>query len=354
MKPSDIMEIMDLAQRARQNGDIFNPLFVSPPGLGKTEIMEQWATKKGLNYITVSLSTSDAPDFKGFPMIHNQNGKQRMTFAIPEMWPSDGEGVIILEELNRTTTATMQCILSLGDKRRGFDGYKLPDGWILAACINPEGNEYDVTTMDHALKDRFEMFNVTYDKKTFLSYASSAGWQKDLLLFVESMWSYSTPEDIKNVPGAKYVSPRTFSKLNAALNATFGDKLEMLIYTTILGDNIGKDFYNFRHNESPVFYKDLISNLPNSLSKLKKFSNPDNFKSGMIQITIRDIIDNGEIDDDLLVQVIKVLPVDQSSALMMELEIKRGDKTILPRIVKTNPSIKDLYKSIVNYGKDKK
>ena len=42
MKPSDIMDIMDLAYRANEQGNILNPLFIGPPGVGKSHIIQQW------------------------------------------------------------------------------------------------------------------------------------------------------------------------------------------------------------------------------------------------------------------------------------------------------------------------
>lgn len=352
MNPVKIFDIIDLAFRARKNNHIFNPLFVGAPGLGKTEIVQQYARSKGIREITMTLSSYDPPDFKGFPITEVVNGRQRLTFATPSYWPDDGEGIIILEELNRAPTAIMQCVLSLTDARRGFDGYRLPPGWIVVGCVNPEGAEYDVNAMDPALKDRFEIFNVEFDKKSFISYVKEANWDSKVCNFIESgVWSYVEPGNVKNVPGSKYVSPRTLSKLNAALKAGFNSEDELLIYTTVLGTNIGRDFYSFLHNESPVFYYDLVHNLKSSLEKLKKFSDPANYKSGMIALTIKDITENNEIEDPMLVSVLEVLPVDQGVVLVRDLELVRKDDTILRRICKNFPKIRDQFKAVVNYKK---
>jgi hypothetical protein len=352
MKVKKIYDVMDMAIRARKNGDVFNPCFVSAPGLGKTEITQAWAKSRGLKSIVVSLSTIDPPDFKGYPIVQTVNGRQRLSFATPDTWPDEGEGVIILEELNRAPTSVMQCVLSLTDSRRGFDGYRLPDGWIVIGCINPENSEYDVNTMDPALKDRFEIFNVTYDKENFVSFMKETEWNKDVLMFVESgIFSYVEPEGIKNTPGAKYVSPRTLSKLNAVIKAGFDKEDEIMMYTTILGNNIGRDFYAFRHNESPVLYYDLMNNTANSLAKLSKFSDSKNFKGGMISLTIKDIVEVNEITDEMLVEVVKNIPVDQGTVLIRELEFKRKDKTVLQRICKNFPEVRSQFKSVLQYGK---
>jgi hypothetical protein len=355
MIPSKIFDILDLARRARNLGEVFNPLFVGPPGVGKSQIVQAWCVKNNLPFIDLRSAYLEAPDVIGFPSIENVNGKQMTVHNTPDFWPTDSnwEGVLLLEEPNRGTASIMNCWMQLLTDRK-VHKYSLPKGVMVIGCINPEGTEYEVNNMDAALKDRFEIFQVSYDKESFLSFMKSTGWHKDIILFIESgMFNYLQPEEIKNSPGSKYVSPRTLSKINSILKAGFNQEDEMLLYTTILGGNIGKDFYNFRHNESPVFYFDLMHNLPGSLEKLNKFSDPNNFKNGMISITIKDIVDNGEISDDLLVSVIKTIPVDQGTMLIRDLEFKRKDKEILSRLCKNHPSIKDLFKSVLNYKKTK-
>lgn len=356
MRPNKIFDIMDLARRARQLGEVFNPLFVGPPGVGKSQIVQAWCVKNNLPFIDLRSAYLEAPDVIGFPSIENVGGRQVTVHNTPEFWPTDPEweGVILLEEPNRGTTSVLNCWMQLLTDGK-VHKYSVPKGAIIAGCINPEGSEYDVNTMDAALKDRFEMFTVAYDKESFLAHIKASNWHKDIILFIEGgIWSYVGPESVKNVPGAKYVSPRTLSKLNSALRAGINKEDDLLIYSTILGDNIGRDFYNFRNNESPVFYFDLVHNLPNSLEKLRKFADPTNFKNGMIGITIRDVVENGEIADDLLAKVVLVLPVDQSTVLIRDLEFKRSDKTLLERICKQNKTIKELFKSTLSFGKEKK
>lgn len=357
MKPAKIFDVMDLAMRARQKGEIYNPLFVGAPGLGKTEIVQAWCKAKGLPSITLTSALLDAPEIRGFPMIQNVNGRQRMVTVTPEFWPDSGSGVVILEEVNRGSTAVMNCWMALTDARRGFDNYKLPDGWIVVGCINPESTStsYDTNTMDPALRDRFEMFEVNYDRQTFLDYMKSASWHKDIINFVESgLWVYKTPEEVGNVPGAKYISPRTFSKVNATFRAEFNPADERELFDPILGTNVSKDFFNFRHNETPVMMVDLKKKEKSSLNKLVKFSDPNNYKNGMISLTVKDIIDDNTIEDDLLVKVVLAIPVEQGTVLIRELEQRRGVPTgeMLQKLIKSHPEIKKLFVDVIKYKKD--
>lgn len=350
MKPTLIYEILDLARMARSNDEIFNPLFVGPPGLGKTEIVQQWCEARGLPFKVITSATYEAPDIKGFPRVEIVNGRQRQTFATPDFWPDDGEGVIILEEVNRGTTSVMNCWMSLTDKRRGFDGYKLPKGWLVVGCINPEDEFNDVNVMDTALKDRFEIFEVNYDKATHLKYMKDVAYDDSIQMFVETgTWKYATPADVGNISGAKYLSPRTFSKLNAALRAGLqkDSDLAVTVYESILGKNVGQSFYQFTNDEQPVLYKDILNSTSKALRKLTKFSDPKDYKSGHIAITIRDIVDKNEIKDELLSEVCLVMPADQSLDLIKQLSFKRKDDMLLERLIKDFPEVKKYLKAVL-------
>ncbi len=351
MEPNKIFNVMDLAQRARVIGEIFNPLFVGPPGVGKSHIVQAWAKARNVPFIDMRIAYMEAPDLIGFPSIQLIGERQVTVHNIPEFLPYEGIGVLLLEEPNRGTSSVMNCLMQLLTDRK-IHKYNLPSGWIIASCINPEGNEYDVTTMDAALKDRFEMFQIDYDKQSLVTHMYDANWHKDVVNFVESnMWTYYRPEKVKNTPGSKYISPRTLSKLNAVLKAGFDREDEMMIYETVLGNNVAKDFFNFKHNESPVTMNQLTKNLPEALKKLIKFSDPNNYKGGMISITVKDIILENTISDDLLATVVSTIPVEKGTALIRDLEIKRKDEGILGRICKSHPQIRDLFRSVLKYDK---
>lgn len=351
MKPSQIFHTLDLAQRARKNGDVFNPLFVGPPGIGKSQIVQQWCKQNNLPFIDLRIALMEAPDLIGFPTVEKVGDRQITCHNIPEFWPHKGEGVILLEEPNRGTTSVMNCLMQLLTDRK-IHKYNLPEGYMIVGCINPEDAQYDVNTMDAALKDRFETFYVDYDKESFIKYMKAANWNKVLQMFVQAgMWEYKLPEQIGNISGAKYISPRTLSKLNAALEAGIDDDFEHIVYESILGRNVGASFYGFKNNEQPVLYSDIQQNLKAACNKLQKFSDPKNYKNGHISITISSIIEDGEITDDQLAAVVLSIPADQGPKLIRELEFKRNDKGLLTRLCEQNPDVKKLFKTVLKVQK---
>jgi hypothetical protein len=346
LKPSEIPAILDLARRARKLGHIFNPLFVSPPGIGKSSLIQQWANANNLPFIDLRLAYLEAPDMIGYPSIGTINGRQVTTHNLPEFWPTEGEGVLLLEEPNRGTPSTMNTMMQLLTDRK-IHKYTLPPGWIIVAAVNPEDEHHDVNTMDAALKDRFEIFNVVYDKPSFVKHIKESKWDKDLVMFIESStWTYKTPDEIARSPHAKYVSPRTQSKLNAALKAGIPEELEISLYESIVGRSVGKDFYTFKHKERPILYSDIVANPKRALKELKAYGDPTNCKAGHISLTVRDIVDCNEITDELLADVILALPADQGPALLQSLGFKRKDEKLYDRIFKDFPEVKKYLKNI--------
>ncbi len=362
MKTNNIFDILDLAVNARSLGHILNPLFVSAPGLGKTEITQQWARSRGYKVIVLSLSTMDPPDLKGFPYTRvDTQGNTRLSFALPELWPTDpaSKGILILEELNRCPSSVMQSVLSLTDARRGVDGYKLPEGWIIAANINPDSAEYDTSSMDPALQDRFEAFKIEYDKKSFLEYIRAAEYDPSVVGFISAdLWKYDSPENIKKTAGSKYVANRTWSRLNSALQAVNRGSeegkqrfqtIELSVYESILGRTVAAAFYSFRNDEAPVMLEDLLKpgNMERCLKKLKAWSDPKNMKNGMLSFLCEDLIANAEdVPLETLVAVLKVIPAEHGIQTIHNMERKSGDYTLLEKVLGENPDLKKVYSRI--------
>lgn len=349
MQPSKIFDIMDLARRVRKQDKVFNPLFVGPAGVGKSSVVQQWCKKNNLPFIDLRAAYLEAPDIIGYPSVENIKGLQRTVHNLPEFWPTEGEGVLLLEEPNRGTTAIMNTFMQLLTDR-AIHKYTLPKGWIIVGAINPENEHYDVNTMDTALKNRFQIFDVDYDRKTFIDYMKKSGWDKSITMFVESnTWTFVRPEEMGNSPGAKYISPRTLEQLNNAVVAGIDKDDEFLVYESILGKNYGKAFYAFRNNERPVLFDELVNDKKKAIARLKKFSDPNAYKNSLIAITISDIVDNKDkVKDDLLAEVLLTLPADAGPTLIRDLEFSRKvpPLSLTKKIFKDFPEVK---KHLQNY-----
>jgi hypothetical protein len=213
--------------------------------------------------------------------------------------------------------------------------YILPEGWIIAACINPDSSEYEVNAMDAALRDRFEEFEIEYDSNTFMKFIEDAKWDENLVRFISSgMWIYKSTKEIAK--GSKYISPRTLSKMNAAERAGAANNRQLHWETclSVLGKDIGKEYFKFRFDQAPVTAQDLLKDKPAALKRLKQQSSKDDYKGDMISATVESVTKHygglkkdckaDEIDEDTMAEVAKIIPADQAVNLVKQCGFKQA------------------------------
>jgi hypothetical protein len=94
--------------------------------------------------------------------------------------PKDGAGILLLEELNRAERYIQQPALQLLSARRLHE-YELPRDWICVATINPQSAEYQVTSLDKALRARFLQVSVRADRASWLAWAQTANLHPGVL-----------------------------------------------------------------------------------------------------------------------------------------------------------------------------
>lgn len=348
MKPNQILDVLDLAKRVREQGRTFNPCFVSPPGLGKSEIVQQWARKSDYKFIDLRAALLEAPDLIGFPSIVNVGGKQRTEHATPDFWPTEGKGILFLDEINRGTTSVLNCFMQVLTDRKVKD-YELPSGWIIVAAINPEDEHNDVNNMDSALKDRLEFFQIEYNKKVHVEFMEKTDYDPVVRMFIESgAWQYSRPEEVSNAAGAKYLSPRTFSKLNNALKAGVPETLEMELYDSILGKTMGRAFYQFKNNDQPVTFEEMTRNMDKAMKRLTAFCDPKNYKTGHVSITCRSLLENEKnVTDEMMYKVCLAIGPEQAMSLIREIEFKRNSSDILGKLTNEYPDLLKYFRGVL-------
>jgi alkaline phosphatase D len=371
MKPSRITEVLDLTYEARKKGQVFNPLFAGAAGIGKSQICQQWVYNKRKNnpsfgFIDLRLAYMEAPDIIGFPSSETDpDGRQRTVHHLPDFWPTEGEGLLLLEEPNRGTTAIMNTMMQLLTDRT-IHNYRLPDGWIIAACINPESAEYDVNSMDTALRNRFVSFDVEYDHNTFVEYMDKNTFCNSIQMFVKSgTWTYKDASSLGK--DGKYISPRTWAQLNAAhVAGSLEDRvLHRTISLSILGKDVGAEFWKFVHDDAPVTATDLLSDKKKALNKLKQQSQPDKYQGDMIAVTVDSIVKayggvepkEEQIGEDVMVEVAKIINSDQALTLIKECIIKTAKTNIndaFTEFSKKNPDLVSILKQNIKLNNVKK
>jgi hypothetical protein len=339
MKPSNIHAIMDVALEARRLGKNFTPMFTGEAGLGKSEITQGWVAKQRLTnpdfgFLDLRIAYLEAPDLIGFPKEVEINKKWRTIHCLPGYWPTEGSGLLLLEEPNRGTTGVMNCLMQLLTDRKVHD-YTLPPGWLIGSCVNPDSSEYDVNTMDAALKDRFEEFEVEFDHIAFIDFIDQQSWHESVQMFVGSgIWTYKTTKEIGK--DGKYISPRTWSKVNAAELAGIhkSRQLHRTVVCSILGKDIGNEYHKFCFDSAPVTAQDIIKDRASAFKRLVLQSDPSSYQGDMIAATVESLekhygglkkdCKNDQIDEDTMAEVAKIIPADHAVNLIKSCGYKQS------------------------------
>ena len=158
------------------------PIFlVGPPGIGKTQIMEQIAKECRIGLVAYTITHHTRQSAVGLPFIQEKEygGK---TVSVTEYTMSEiiasvydkiektgiREGILFLDEINcvsETLAPTMLQFL----QGKTFGNQKVPEGWIIVTAGNPpEYNksvrEFDVVTLDRIkridVEENFHLLSV--------------------------------------------------------------------------------------------------------------------------------------------------------------------------------------------------
>lgn len=369
IKPSGIKQVLDMTMEIREMGGNVVPLFAGHAGIGKTETARAWAKDKGpdFQYIDVRIVYMDRPDLMGLQTaieVTLANGTKTMTTvsALPEFLPRDGKGIIMWEEVNRAPESNMNVLMQILSERE-LHLYKLPEGFIQAALINPEGTHYSVNTMDTALKNRFTIYEVVYSFQEHVEFMKENGYNKRVISFIEgNLWLYKAPEELAE--GEMFVSPRTFAKLNAIEN--YHDKhggTDHPLYRenvlAALGPSVGADYYKFAQEIKPVVFSDFQKDKKSAFERLGRFCKKDeSYKGDMVAITVNSLVDafiEGQAQPELIFEVCEKIDLDQAIALMTNCTVslstgggETGMKSFLLKAKNFSPGMADLMRRRVS------
>lgn len=127
------------------------PMFLwGPPGIGKSQIVAKVAAELNLPLIDVRAVLLDPVDLRGVPSV--VNGMTR--WNPPIFLPTEGEGVLFLDELSQAPDAVQSSLLQLVLDRK-LGEYRMPDGWRILAAGNRVTDGTFSRKISKALGSRF-------------------------------------------------------------------------------------------------------------------------------------------------------------------------------------------------------
>jgi MoxR-like ATPase len=207
-------------------------LILSPPGVGKSDVVRQAAAEEKLECKSL-LGTQIAPeDVSGVPRIIGE----RSVFCPPRvLLPENPQRFcLFLDELPACSPDVQKAFYSLLLERR-IGEYFLPEGtWVVAAGNRAEDRAL-VRTISSALVNRVLILNIRIDVGEWLDWAKQNGLREDVIDFIErNPETLLRPVPDKAVP---FSTPRAWASLSRALDlvAGRGKLTEPLVKALALG-----------------------------------------------------------------------------------------------------------------------
>jgi MoxR-like ATPase len=147
MRPSRIESVIETVLSTRW------PVFVwGPPGVGKSSVVKQVATRRKVELLDIRASLLDPTDLRGIPTV--EDGIAR--WCPPSFLPSDpnSEGLLFFDELNAAPPLVQASLYQLTLDRRVGE-YILPEKWKILAAGNRAEDASVTFRMPAALSNRF-------------------------------------------------------------------------------------------------------------------------------------------------------------------------------------------------------
>ena len=231
MKPSRLTTVLQslLGQRW--------PAFIwGPPGVGKSSIVKQIASDRGLPVIDLRASLLDPTDLRGIPAIEGG----RAVWCPPSFLPTaqDTPGVLFLDEINAAPPLVQASLYHLVLDRRVGE-YELPPGWWIVAAGNRQQDRAVTFRMSSALSNRFVHLELEPDVDEWRAWALSKRINPLVLSFIGVRPALLLGEVGE---GSAYPTPRTWEMLSDVVQALGGPKEAADVLPGIVGQGAAVEF----------------------------------------------------------------------------------------------------------------
>lgn len=215
MRPSHLISVLEQEFQSASEGYHTPVMLWGPPGVGKSQMVMQVAAGFDVPVIDIRLSQMEPSDLRGIPF----KVDDRVEWAVPAMLPErqrHGEaGFLFLDEITSAppsvSAAAYQLIL---DRRLG--SYEVPEGWVIIAAGNRQGDRGVTYSMPAPLANRFSHFEVDTHLDDWVSWAFENSIDDRIIAFLRFRPELLFDFDPAHNPVA-FPSPRSWEYAHRAL-----------------------------------------------------------------------------------------------------------------------------------------
>ena len=234
-------------------------LLMGPPGIGKTQIMEQIAAESGVGLVAYTITHHTRQSAVGLPVIEKRiyGGEE---FSVTEYTMSEilasvyqlmektglKEGILFLDEINCVSETLAPMMLQFLQCKT-FGNQRLPEGWLITAAGNPPEYNRSVRDFDVVTLDRVKRIDVTEDFTVWKEYARGRGVHGAVVSYLDikkdNFYRVETGAD-----GLEFATARGWEDLSELICAY--EQLGLGVSREVVGQyiqmpRIAKDFANY-------------------------------------------------------------------------------------------------------------
>ncbi len=234
-------------------------LLLGPPGIGKTQIMEQISRECKIALAAYTITHHTRQSAIGLPFISKKQYGNR-EYAVTEYTMSEivasiyekmeqtglSEGILFLDEINCVSETLAPAMLQFL-QCKSFGNHKIPEGWVIVAAGNPPEYNKSVREFDVVTMDRVKRMDVEADFEVWKEYAYRQGLHGAVISYLnarkQNFYQMETTVD-----GRNFATPRGWEDLSDFIQVyeKLGKTADREVVTQYIQfPKIAKDFANY-------------------------------------------------------------------------------------------------------------
>ena len=257
--------------------EAFCPMFLSAPGIGKTQMINDFAKKRGVRVFHLILSQCNPSEVAG--MIMPANDGSKMTEIYDPKWAHElQEGdILFLDEILKAPQSVLNSCLTMIEERRLSSNTKLPKVALFAAA-NPSKSD---ASIPQEIRQRLVRVPLEFDKDAWSKYVvRTLGLNDNMLgdytvrLLATRVSHELTDYEQRGTSVWNMATPRTVYKA-LRMMMTCESKEETLVYVKYMIDNsnivdfighMSEEYFKYKNKKPNPFTTRVYDELTHTLS----------------------------------------------------------------------------------------